>query len=119
MGKALRASCAPKAPPEAESAAEGDELSVANPSHCLTNLCYVELWVDKNFEGRCLRIDGPTHCPTLRSGAVDWNDSISSLRVGPGAFVEAFPDERFEGRMVRFGPNQEVPDLSVFGPTTK
>lgn len=92
-----------------------DKTGSAASSGKSSNLCYVEVWRDKNFEGAYLRIEGPTNCSDLWSEGERWGDSISSLQVGPCAFLQAFTDERFEGRMICFGPNEEVPDLSAFG----
>jgi hypothetical protein len=40
-----------------------------------------------------------------------WSDDISSLRVGPNAFVLAYENKQFKGGMLRLAPNQAVPDL--------
>jgi len=42
---------------------------------------------------------------------LDFGDSISSLRVGPAAFVLAYAEAGFRGAMVSFGPGDEIPDL--------
>lgn len=73
--------------------------------------CWVEVWRESNFKGESVRIHGPSEVPTLRFGAEDWSDRITSLRVGPGAFVLAYRDKEFKAEMVSFGPNQEVPNL--------
>ena len=76
--------------------------------------CYIELWREKNYEGEYVCIQGPAQFPRLRSEAFDWSDSISSIRVGPKAFVQAFSEKDYADTMVCFGPNQEVPDLGEF-----
>jgi hypothetical protein len=76
--------------------------------------CYIELWSDKNYEGEYLCIAGPAQYDTLRSNVMDWGDDVSSLCVGPNAFVEVFQDADLNGTMVCFGPNQEVADLGEF-----
>lgn len=76
--------------------------------------CCIEVWQDKYFEGRHRVIEGPVELHTLKSNIDDWNDRISSLRVGPTAFVLAFRGRDFQGRMVTFGPNEEVPDLEQY-----
>lgn len=73
--------------------------------------CYIEFWSDKEFEGECLRIEGPAECQALESSDLEWGNSISSLRVGPGAFVLVYDEKAFKGRMTSFGPGQEVADL--------
>jgi len=76
------------------------------------NQCYIEVWRDKNFEGEGLRIYGPAEFRNLRFKNTHWGDRISSLRVGPHAFVLAFRDKDFKNKMVAFGPNQSIPDLN-------
>ena len=73
--------------------------------------CYIEVWSDKNFEGEYMRIEGPVECAALEFASLDWGDSISSLRVGPTAFVLVYADKGFKGTMMSFGPSQEVSDL--------
>ena len=74
--------------------------------------CYIELWSGKNFEGESLRMEGPCECPTLEFEDLDWGDSISSLRVGPSAFVLMYSEEEFNGDMMSFGPGEDVADLA-------
>jgi len=73
--------------------------------------CYIELWSGKNFEGEYLRMEGPCECRTLEFEDLDWRDSISSLRVGPSAFVLMYSEKEFNGDMMSFGPGQDVADL--------
>lgn len=73
--------------------------------------CYIEVWTGKNFEGEHLRIEGPVECQTLEVASVEWGDAISSLRVGPTAFVLVYAETGFNGAMMSFGPGQEAPDL--------
>src|SRR5262249_31983684 len=73
---------------------------------------YVEICSDKNFAGEYLRVEGPVEYRNLRFSAVNWCNSISSLRVGPSAFLLVYPGEDFKGTMISFGPGQEVADLS-------
>ena len=73
--------------------------------------CYIEIWSEKNFEGEYMRIDGPVECGALEFATADWGDSISSLRVGPTAFVLVYADKEFRGTMMSFGPSQEVSNL--------
>lgn len=73
--------------------------------------CCVEIWSDKNFDGEYLRVEGPVEYPALHFTALDWGNSVSSLRVGPSAFLLVYADEDFKGAMMSFGPGQEVADL--------
>jgi hypothetical protein len=73
--------------------------------------CYIEVWSDKNFEGEYMRIEGPVECGALEFASSDWGDTISSLRVGPTAFVLVYADKGFKGTMMSFGPSQEVSNL--------
>jgi len=74
--------------------------------------CYIEVWTKRNFEGEHLRIEGPVECSRLIFAELDFGDCISSLRVGPAAFVLAYAEAGFKGPMVSFGPGDELPDLA-------
>ena len=58
-----------------------------------------------------MKIVGPVECGALEFAGQDWGDSISSLRVGPTAFVLMYADKEFKGNMMSFGPAQEVSNL--------
>ena len=73
--------------------------------------CYIDVWVKANFEGESVRIEGPAEYPSLVFAQGDWGDKVSSLRVGPNAFVIAYQDPNFGERQVAFGPGDEVADL--------
>ena len=73
--------------------------------------CYIEVWRDKNFEGECLTIEGPGEIEDLCSNHMSWCGSIKSLRVGPHAFVLAYGDKEFKGKMISLGPGEELADL--------
>jgi hypothetical protein len=75
------------------------------------NGCYIDVWVKANFEGESVRIQGPAEYASLIFAQGDWDDRISSLRVGPNAFVIAYQDPNFGDRQVTFGPDDEVADL--------
>lgn len=85
----------------------------ASERHGDSSGCYIELWRDKNFEGDYLLIKGPVEHMTLDS-VEKWGDDISSLRVGPNAFVITYEKDGFAGEMICFGPCQEVADLSEY-----
>ena len=76
--------------------------------------CYIDVWRDADFRGETLRIYGPAEYPTLGFARGDWGNDIGSLRVGPNAFVVAYRRRGFKDEPVTFGPNDEVPDLSLF-----
>lgn len=73
--------------------------------------CFIELWSERNFEGEHLHIDGPVEHQTLDFKKLNWSKSISSLRVGPTAFVLVYAEQDFNGPMMSFGPGEDVPDL--------
>ncbi len=74
--------------------------------------CYIDVWRNANFEGECVRIEGPAEYPNLEFSNGDWGDQIGSLRAGPHAFVCAYRDKDFKDEMIAFGPNQEVANLA-------
>ena len=77
--------------------------------------CYIDIWDGKNFEGEYMRIEGPSEYQTLDFPSMSWSDSISSIRVGPNAFVHLYADNKFQGKMMTLGPNQEVCNLEEQG----
>ncbi|HEX6183358.1 MAG TPA: hypothetical protein VFZ44_05555 [Pyrinomonadaceae bacterium] len=76
--------------------------------------CYIDVWRDADFGGERIRIYGPAEYPTLGFAEGNWGDDIGSLRVGPNAFVMAFRHREFRDKLITFGPNDEVADLSQF-----
>ncbi len=76
--------------------------------------CYIDVWREADFRGETMRIRGPAEYPTLALAQGDWGDDIGSLRVGPNAFVMAYHRRDYQDRLVTFGPNDEVADLSVY-----
>ena len=76
--------------------------------------CYIDVWRDADFGGERIRIQGPAEYPMLSFAAGNWGDDIGSLRVGPNAFVMAFRRREFRDKLITFGPNDEVADLSQF-----
>jgi hypothetical protein len=77
--------------------------------------CYIDIWDRKNFEGEHMRIEGPSEHQTLEFPSMSWSDSITSIRVGPNAFVLLYADNEFKGGMMTLGPNQEVRNLKELG----
>jgi hypothetical protein len=90
---------------------KGDN-SRQGPQRSNSTSCYIELWREKDFEGSYLLIEGPAEYEALIAVAEDWGNNIGSLRVGPDAFVLAYEDKGFRGEMIRFGPCQEIADLT-------
>ena len=76
--------------------------------------CYIDVWRDADFGGETIRIYGPAEYPMLSFAQENWGDDIGSLRVGPNAFVMAFRHREFRDKLITFGPNDEVADLSQF-----
>ena len=76
--------------------------------------CYIDVWRDADFGGETMRIYGPAEYPMLSFEQGNWGDDIGSLRVGPNAFVMAFRHREFRDKLITFGPNDEVADLSQF-----
>jgi len=79
-----------------------------------TGDCYIDVWRDADFGGETMRIYGPAEYPMLGFAEGNWGDDIGSLRVGPNAFVMAFRHREFRDKLITFGPNDEVADLSQF-----
>ena len=73
--------------------------------------CYIEVWSEKNFEGEHLRIEGPVEHQALDFARLNWCNTISSLRVGPTAFLLVYAEQDFNGAMLSFGPGQALADL--------
>lgn len=76
--------------------------------------CYIDVWRDADFRGETIRIQGPAEYASLELARGNWGGDIGSLRVGPNAFVMAYHRRNFQDRLITFGPNDEVPDLSLF-----
>jgi hypothetical protein len=79
-----------------------------------TGDCYIDVWRDADFRGETIRIYGPADFSTLAFEQANWGDDIGSLRVGPNAFVMAYQRRDFQDKLITFGPNDEVADLSEF-----
>ena len=76
--------------------------------------CYIDVWREADFRGETIRIYGPAEYSTLDLAQGNWGDDIGSLRVGPNAFVMAYQCRDFQDKLITFGPNDEVADLSQF-----
>ncbi|HYM01208.1 MAG TPA: hypothetical protein VEZ90_19770, partial [Blastocatellia bacterium] len=93
---------------------QAEQKRNSTPGSSPIQCCYVEVWQYKNFAGGNAVLKGPVELQTLKTAVEDWGDTISSLRVGPCAFVLAFQHCNFSGRMMTFGPNEEVADLGEY-----
>jgi hypothetical protein len=91
---------------EATATPQVDFSTISRPTEC-----YIEVWRDKNFEGDSLRIEGPSEVADLCSNDSGWCGQISSIRIGPQAFVVAYDEKKFKGKALRLGPGEEVADL--------
>lgn len=96
------------APQEGEPGSVEEDSTGGNSSRC-----YIEVWQEKNFEGEYMYIEGPGEYPVLCTADIDWGNSISSIRVGPNAFVHMYSFRDFKGAMITLGPNEEVSDLGL------
>lgn len=63
--------------------------------------CWIEIYDEEGFTGRCLTIHGPLELSDLDLEQLrDWEDEIESIRVGPNARVELYDDDGFtDGRL--------------------
>ncbi|MDX1584312.1 MAG: hypothetical protein R3338_12010 [Thermoanaerobaculia bacterium] len=64
--------------------------------------CWVEIFEEAGLDrdGAWTRLEGPCEFSNLSDVAGrDWNDSISSLELGPGAVVLIFEHADFEGEI--------------------
>ena len=96
----------PEAPPPAE---EGPPPAAGPPAEAdgqqppANQLCFFE---DFNFQGASFCVGMGQSNPAL---GADWNDRISSIRVGEGAAIEVCLDNNFGGECTTYGQN--VPRL--------
>lgn len=88
---------------------DSDDAMVVNPEQC-----WVEIHEDANFirDTAWTRIQGPTELDNLDEVAgFDWNDKISSLRVGPDAIVQVYEHAGFRGEVREYRYGRYVDDL--------
>lgn len=104
-GAALMAGCG--------SIFDSDDAVVVNPEQC-----WVEIHEDANFirDTAWTRIQGPTELDKITELAgYDWNDKISSLRVGPDAIVQVSEHAGFNGEVREYRYGRYVEDLTDDG----
>ncbi len=86
-----------------------DDTVLENPEEC-----WVEIHEDANFlrDTPWTRLQGPTEIDHLTDVAgYDWNDKISSLRVGPDAIVQLYEHADFRGDVREYRYGRYVDDL--------
>jgi hypothetical protein len=84
--------------------------TVADPAHRGVDRCWAEIYQEEHFASQqsWTRIQGPSELRNLRDLAGrNWNDAISSIRVGPGATVEVFEHDDFRGRSEILPPGSQ------------
>lgn len=76
--------------------------------------CWAEIYQEERFDQvqPWTRLQGPVELEGLRDLiGHDWNDRISSIRVGPEATVEVYEHKNFGGEVREYGPGALVTDL--------
>lgn len=77
--------------------------------------CWVEIYEDANFirDTPWTRIQGPSEFKNLDEVAGrNWNDKISSMRVGPDAIVQIYEHAGFRGEVREYEFDRFVDDLA-------
>ena len=77
-----------------------------------SNGCWVEVFTNKGFRGRPQRLYGPADFPMLRIRENGMGESLSSLRVGPHAYVQCFDASNFQQTLFWLLPNEVVNDVA-------
>src|SRR4051812_17978498 len=73
-----------------------------------SNGCWVDVFDAERFTGNTRRLHGPAEFPGLRIREREWGDSLVSLNVGPGAYVQCFDSHDFFDSVFWLLPNQAV-----------
>ena len=73
-----------------------------------SNGCWIDVFDRENFAGNTRRLLGPAEFLGLRIREADWGDSLASLNVGPGAYVQCFDSRHFFDSVFWLLPNQAV-----------
>ncbi len=80
--------------------------------------CWVEVHEDADFvrDKPWTRIQGPSELENLDNLAgYDWNDRISSIRVGPDAIVQVYEHAKFRGEVREYGYGRYIDNLDDDG----
>lgn len=76
--------------------------------------CWVEIYEDAQFirETPWTRIQGPTEMSNIDNLAgQNWNDKISSIRVGPDAVVQVYEHAGFRGEVREYDYGRSIGNL--------
>ena len=73
-----------------------------------SNGCWIDVFNRENFAGNTRRLLGPAEFLGLRIREADWGDSLASLNVGPGAYVQCFDSRHFFDSVFWRLPHQAV-----------
>ena len=74
--------------------------------------CWIDLYEQPRFQGRRLRLFGPSDFLNLRVRMDGWGDEVRSLVAGPGAYVQCFAELYFDASVVWLVPDQRVTDVA-------
>jgi len=80
-----------------------------------SNGCWVDVFDRDGFTGNRRRLIGPAEFIGLRIRDKDWADTIASLNVGPGAYVQCFDARQFDDTVFWLLPNQPVEVVADLG----
>src|SRR6187397_3095795 len=72
--------------------------------------CWVDLYEQRNFRGRKLRLFGPGEYVNLWVAPDDWGDEAASLVAGPAAYVQCFAELNINESVAWFVPGQRLAD---------
>lgn len=73
-----------------------------------SNGCWVDVFDNEKFQGQMRRLYGPADFAGLRIREKDWGESIKSINVGPGAYVQCYRSDDFDGSIFWMLPNQSI-----------
>ena len=76
-----------------------------------SNGCWIEIFPEKKFKGRAVRLHGPADYPFLRIREGKGPECARSLKVGPNAYIQCYEDQNFYDSVFWLLPNQLVEDL--------
>ena len=74
--------------------------------------CWIDLYELPRFQGRHVRLFGPSDFLNLRVRTDGWGQEMRSLAAGPGAYVQCFAELYFDASVVWLVPDQRVPDVA-------
>ena len=84
--------------------------------------CYIHIYENDGLDngGAHLIVVGPMSSTTMEllpdcGSKTDWNDSIASISVGPGAWAVVYSGDNYTGRSLFLGPNCKIKNLEQFG----